>query len=399
MGFDYSQKLHCVGLHWTQRIALVRHNLHAARRTGDFTFFKTLQAHSLIDGTDHVAILHSILGADADSVLATLDNLNAGIAYVHQDAFKAVYDGAKSTMYKASSSSSSRRSLLRVDINQQKDMADHAIDKTTNSAINLIEAQPVSCQDAVANAWITGTTIIADAVCVCLMEMDFIEEFMDDYIRLEYCWSSIQNSVDAAVSALRGIFTLMAGSNNGSRNHSVSSTAGSETGTSRSRTSSTASALGLIKRAFSHSHLAPPAVTKTGRTSSLPGAVDSNAQSLRLSMNASNPTRLPGSVQDFRHNHLSTIPPTPSAEEIATLDDSMSPFKDNKDYFTFDVENEPESANKVGSPISQDLMQLESLDPLYSPTVDPLIKMPIPLTLRRLSESFGIAQPASVATV
>lgn len=70
-------------LHWTQRIALARHNLHAARRTSDFTFFKTLQAHALIEGTDYVATLNDVLGDDADTVLSTLDNLNAGIAYVH----------------------------------------------------------------------------------------------------------------------------------------------------------------------------------------------------------------------------------------------------------------------------------------------------------------------------
>jgi hypothetical protein len=110
--------------------------LHSARQTGDYSFFKTLQAHILLDGIDHVATLHSVLGDDADTVLSTLDNLNAGIAYVHQDAFKAVYDSAKSTMYKANNTPSSRRALLRVDIHQQRDMADLAINKTANSAIN-----------------------------------------------------------------------------------------------------------------------------------------------------------------------------------------------------------------------------------------------------------------------
>src|SRR5438105_204805 len=97
-------------LHWTQRVALVRHNLHAARRTGDFTFFKTLQAHALIECTDYVATLNDVLGDDTDTVLSTLDNLNAGIAYVHQDAFKSVYESAKSTMYKAGNSVESRKS-------------------------------------------------------------------------------------------------------------------------------------------------------------------------------------------------------------------------------------------------------------------------------------------------
>jgi hypothetical protein len=135
-------------LHWTQRVALVRHNLHSARRTNDFSFFKTLQAHALIEGTDHVAILYSSLG----------DNQPL----------------------------SDRHSSLRADISQQRDMADLAIDKTANSAINFIQAQPSHCQEAVANAWVTGTTIIADAVCVCLNEMKQLENGCDDFIRLEY---------------------------------------------------------------------------------------------------------------------------------------------------------------------------------------------------------------------
>jgi hypothetical protein len=339
-------------LHWSQRIALVRHNLHAARRTNDFTFFKTLQAHAIIGGTDHVAILHSILSDNADSVLSTLDNLNAGIAYVHQDAFKAVYDGAKSTMYKADNSPSSRRSLLRVDICQQRDMADHAIDKTTNSAINLIQAQPVHCQDAVANAWITGTTIIADAVCVCLREMDSIENCMDDFIRLEYSWNSIQNSVDAAISALRGIFSLMATSNptypprNGSRNMSVSSGL-SDAGIigPRSRQSSIATGFGLIKRAFGNHNignnmLPPPASKSLSGGSLLP---DSNPRGLRMSMSSACPTRMP-SYPDHQHTMLSTIPPTPSVHETPAPN-ALSPFNE-KGYFQFVTEKDPEKVDK-----------------------------------------------------
>lgn len=356
MGVDATLRLH-----WTQRIALVRHNLHAARRTNDFTFFQTLQAHAIIDGTDHVAILHSVLGDDADSVLSTLDNLNAGIAYVHQDAFKAVYDGAKSAMYKADNSPSSRRSLLRVDVCQQRDMADHAIDKTANSAVQLIHAQPTHCQDAVANAWITGTTIIADAVCVCLKEMEAIEANLDDFIRLEYSWNSIQSSVDAAISALRGIFSLMERSNisnNSPRNLSVSS--GSDGGASsfRSRQSSTASAFsGLIKRAFSHSHgmgPPPPAVLKPGRGNSL-SVPDVNPRGLRLSISAACPTKMP-TYTDRPPTLLTTIPPTPSTHE--TPGAGVSPFRSKDDYFAFDMEKESEMASKIGSPSTTDLMQM-----------------------------------------
>jgi hypothetical protein len=357
MGIDMTLRLH-----WTQRIALVRHNLHAARRTNDFTFFKTLQAHAIIDGTDHVAILHSVLGNDADSVLSTLDNLNAGVAYVHQDAFKAVYDGAKSTMYKADNSLASRRSLLRVDICQQRDMSDHAIDKTANSAVQLIHAQPTHCQEAVANAWITGTTIIADAVCVCLNEMEAIEDNIDDFIRLEYSWSSIQGSVDAAISALRGIFSLMERSipsTNLSRNLSVSS-AGSEGGGNsfRSRNSSTASAFGgLIKRAFNQAQNMgppPPAVPKLNRAGSL-SLPDANPRTLRLSVSGACPTKMSTYI-DHPHTLLSTIPPTPASRETPTA--TLSPFRSKSDYFAFDMKKKADKAHKENIPSPNDLMQM-----------------------------------------
>jgi hypothetical protein len=61
-------------------------------------------------------------------------------------------------------------------------MADHAIDKTMNSANNLIQAQPAQCQEAVENAWVT----IADAVCVYLNEMKKLENGCDDFVQLKY---------------------------------------------------------------------------------------------------------------------------------------------------------------------------------------------------------------------
>ncbi|KAF2823174.1 hypothetical protein CC86DRAFT_385296 [Ophiobolus disseminans] len=262
-------------LHWTQRIALVRHNFHSARRTNDFTFFKSLQAHALIDGTDHVAILHSALGDDADSVLSSLDNLNAGIAYVYQDAFKAVYDGSKSATHTTNQSLADRKSMT----------------------------QPLHSQDAVANAWITGTTIIADAVSVCLKEMDLLKDNLDDFIRLEYSWNCIQSSVDSAISALRGIFGLMAASNINmntinntaptsplgifGRHLSVSSASESEHGGAmgtRSRASSTASAFNMIKRAFSVGQIQPPPLARMGRAGSLALPVpEANARGFRAS--------------------------------------------------------------------------------------------------------------------
>ncbi|KAF2495419.1 hypothetical protein BU16DRAFT_610330 [Lophium mytilinum] len=407
-------------LHWTQRIALVRHNLHAARRTSDYTFFKTLQAHALIDGIDHVATLNASLD-DADAVLSTLDNLNAGIAYVHQDAFKAVYDSAKSQIFRVghgtgngSMSTDSKRSLLRVDAGQQREMADHAIDKTANAAISLIEQQPLASQDVVANAWIVGATIIADAVEVCLAGIRDMEDWRDDFIAMEYAWGSVQSAVDGAVAALRGVFSLM------ERSGSISSVSSSQMGfdngvlSSRrtSRSSSNASAaFGLIKRAFSHSHGMPggalnpspaPASPKGWRTGSVSSVT--NPSSLRQSVSAACPTRIPGMPQappavHASHHHiqrLSTIPPTPSAEDVrmspffSTAGSGGSKMEGDGDYFKFTSKSSAvDGEGDEGAHWSEaDAMHIESLDPLYSPELDQY-KLPPPPTLRRLSSAFG----------
>lgn len=354
-------------LHWTQRIALVRHNLHSARRTNDFTFFKSLQAHALLDGTDHVALLQFSLGDNADSVLSTLDNLNAGIAYVHQDAFKAVYDGAKAAMN--TGDKTDRRSLLRVDICQQRDMADLAIDKTTNSAVNLIQAQPIACQDAVANAWMTGTTIIADAVCVCLNEMNQVEHNIDDFILLEYSWNLIQSSVDSAISALRGIFSLMALPNVNNnviqpihgRNLSVSSASSDHGGAStRSRNSSTASAFSFIKRALSHGQIQPPN-PKTARTGSMSLSIsppEANPRGFRASMSAACPTKM-STFGAHPHTVLTTIPPTPSVHDATSGNPEglLSPFMKNGEYFPFGMGKQADKDDRDRSAVD-DLMHL-----------------------------------------
>ncbi|KAE8836055.1 hypothetical protein PTNB73_04021 [Pyrenophora teres f. teres] len=397
-------------LHWSQRIALVRHNFHSARRTNDFSFFKSLQAHALIEGTDHVALLYSSLCDNADSVISTLDNLNAGIAYVHQDAFKAVYDAAKAAINNTNQSPHDRRSLLRVDICQQRDMADHAIDKTTNSAVNLIQAQPAECQDAVANAWITGTTIIADAVSVCLGEMKQLEDGLDDFIRLEYSWNCIQSSVDSAISALRGIFSLMATPNNNNnvpqptsgRNLSVSSIGSDHPGaaSNRSRNSSTASAFSFIKKALSHGQNYPPPMVKSTRTGSVSlssPAPEANARGFRASMSAACPTRM-SNFGDHPHTTLTTIPPTPAVVDVGSSngDGLLSPFKHDADYFTFDMSSK-NGKNNEEEASNDSLMHLEGLDPLYSPAADEVIQRPAPLALRRLSETFDMSPTAAIA--
>ena len=314
----------------------------------------------MIDGTDHVALLNQTLGDNADGVLSTLDNLNAGIAYVHQDAFKAIYDNAKNNMHRGEDSLASRKSLLRVDICQQRDMADHAIDKTTNSATNLIQAQPAHCQGAVANAWITGATIMADAVCVCLNEMNGLENHLEDFISLEYSWSSVQSSVDAAISALRGIFSLMTATSQPAapiknRNLSVSSASGQDhggTASTHNRSSSTASAFNMFKRAFSVSAPSGPPPSKSARSGAntngnLP-LPDPNSRGFRASISAACPTKMPN-FSDHPHTILTTIPPTPAVINMETSD-MGNPFKENPDYFAFDMgssrKKEPEQGNE-----------------------------------------------------
>lgn len=197
-------------LHWTQRVALIRHNLHASSRTGDFTFFKTLQAHRLLEGTDHLAALSAVIGDAADQVLASLDNYNSVMAYVHEDAFKNVYESVKTGVREQAGSYDDRRAIYYVDAAQQKEKAEKAIDKMINSAITIINAQPTNCQEEAANVWIWGTTFVADAMEVCLAQINAIEVCLDDFIRLENSWSVVQSAVGASIGAIKGIFNLMA---------------------------------------------------------------------------------------------------------------------------------------------------------------------------------------------
>lgn len=196
---------------------------------------------------------------------------------------------------------------------------------------------PLHSQDANPNAWITGTTIIADAAKVCLNQMDSIELYMDDPIRLEYAFSSIQNSVDATVSALHGIFSLMAnGSGNPSSGSSIdslssvssasssasASASASADSSSRSRASSNASAaFGIIKRAFLHSHmLPPPPPPKVLRAESVFGAVASPL-GLRQSVSAACPTRIPHLPDGISNTPLAHISPT-----LGTVGECVNPF-------------------------------------------------------------------------
>ncbi|KAK4964398.1 hypothetical protein LTR66_012307 [Elasticomyces elasticus] len=318
-------------LHWTQRVALVRHNLHTASRSLDFTFFKTLQAHGLLESANHIALLTEELGEEADAMLSTLDNLNAGIAYVHQDAFKNVYDGIKGFLADEDADRSGGKAKVYVDAILQKQMADLAIDKMTSSAIALIQQQPEHCQDATANVWMTGATIIADAMEISLREMNSLEQNIDDFVRLEDSWNTVKASVGCAVSALKGIFNLMAvedrehertargsgsfvsatgglfrrlssalSQNNNNNNPSPSARSRSDSNTSsysyRPRQSSNSSSFSLHRTAVNATQFRTP-------------------NYIRGSISQACPTSMPPAPHPF-NRQLSAIPPTPAFEEL-----------------------------------------------------------------------------------
>ncbi len=296
-------------LHWTQRVALVRHNLHAAGRSGDFTFFKTLQAYSFGESVDHVATLTSGLGDDADTLLSSLDNFNAGIAHVHQDAFKSIYDSVKMAAAVAQDDvklDDGDRTRIYVDAIQQKQVANHAIDRMTSSAITLIHQQPVACQEAAANVWITGNTIIADAIQVCLNQIDRVaQQPIGDFIRLEDSWNNVTAAVGSAISALKGIFRLIA---------SEVSTAGAQA-RARGRTGSGAYVGGMLRRisvAWSPSQLPTPPGSPTFRDSTFVPHSPRRSSNLRTSVSAACPTKVPPT--GIQYTMLQTIPCTPSPD-------------------------------------------------------------------------------------
>ena len=72
-------------------------------------------------------------------------------------------------------------------------------------------------------------------------------------------------------------------------------------------------------------------------------------------MSAACPTRMPH-YSDHPRTMLSTIPPTPNAHEMPARE-TISPFKENNGYFTFDMEKEVKKADKGGS-VEEDLMHM-----------------------------------------
>lgn len=317
-------------LNWNQRVALVRHNLHAASRSGNFHFFKTLQANSFTEGTNHVASLTEQLGDEADVVLASMDNLNAGLAYLHQDAFNIVYENLKNNK-REEEDKEADKSKLYVDITMQKNMADGAIDKITTSALALIQQLPPQSQEAAAAVWITGVTIIANCMEVCLKELNEAEGKMNDFIRLEESWNVVKASVVSSVTAVKGVFRLM--------DPNITPTDQQQ---KHIRSASIASTGHSMLRRLSNAFAAGPATTSNSSrsssvasTSALPNGTHARNSSVssmgpvyrtpnyvRNSVSNGCPTSLPSGIE-FEKHKLSLIPPTP-----CTPDDQRDPFDD-----------------------------------------------------------------------
>lgn len=313
-------------LHWTQRIALIRHNLHAASRSGDFTFFKTLQAAGFMEGTNHVATLNAMLEDDADTILAAMDNFNASLAYAHQDAFKNVYDNLKTNLGQDDDDKlKEARSKFFVDATMQRTLADLSIDKMTSAAINLINQQPSEAQEVATNVWITGMTIITDSIHVTLTQLDDLEKKMDDFIRMEESWNTVKAAVVCSITGLKGVFELMDPNLPSSK--------------SSPRNSSIASASASVFRRLSNAFAPSAASSRTPSVASVgPGPPLShhfpahagptlNAPVYRTPnfRSGPKPTSAPASITSFpsmagsnwTQHKLTTIPPTPAFEDSA----------------------------------------------------------------------------------
>lgn len=326
-------------LQWKQRLAFVRHNLHTASITRDFSFFKCLQAFSLINASDHLSTLTSILGDDdgqADSLILTLDKFNTVIACVHEDAFRNVYDSVRATFSDKPKKEKERQMLYHTEAASQRQMASNSIDKMFNSAVDAIRQHPQASQDSAAHVFITGCTFTAVAMEVALAELENIGQNLNDSSRLDSSWAVVQAAVAQTVSGMKGVFKLMADSDNGTveepqqKRHERS---GSVDGYAKSmlRRMSTALTAPLYGNSSSASSLTSP--TLPSRSSSSTSFI--SAPSRRDSaLSFTTPERSTGvgnasvnwgpSIKRSHSGHtgaMSPIPSTPSATDSNSADD------------------------------------------------------------------------------
>jgi hypothetical protein len=100
-------------------------------------------------------------------------------------------------------------------------------------------------------------------------------------------------------------------------------------------------------------------MAKTARSGSISlsnAPPEANPRGFRASMSATCPTRM-YTFDDHPLTILSTIPPTPSVVESSHNEGTISPFKNNVDYFDFDMGKQGEKDEKRSS-ADDDLMHL-----------------------------------------
>ena len=309
-------------LQWTQRIALVRHNLHIASSTGDFTFFKTLQADRFRTDCDHVASLRAALGDEADAVITSLDKSNAVIGFVHEDSFKKIFDLARriaDARRRSSLNATSgggvitdeARTAFHYSIVEQRRIADSAIDKMVESAIACISQLPPAAQADAAHVFVTGTTFVADAMQICLQKMAAVEASIGTFAQHESAWAAVQLVVSAAVSALKGVFTLM------SEGHGAAGGMGSDSDESRKPLRSSSIdviARNLLKRisiSASSASLSSSFSPSPSRRPSMSSPVAANGQIISPTTTRMSHKRA-GSSASGAVTKMPTIPPTPA---------------------------------------------------------------------------------------
>ncbi|PNS15743.1 hypothetical protein CAC42_4195 [Sphaceloma murrayae] len=310
-------------LNWSQRIALIRHTLHAATRSGDFTFFKVLQAQGFLEGVNYVGLLTASMGDEADAPITALDDLNIALAQTYEDAFKTVFTKCKHLLSSPPSppaSVSESLANLFIDTSMQKQVADMAIDKITNSVLSLIESQPQQVQEIAASVWIGGVAIVADAIEMSLRHMDRLDKGEDDFIRIENSWSTVTTATMCAITALKGVYNLMDSSASETASEYSPSRAGSFSA------ASAASGVGVVFRRLSnaftptspaHSRNSSVAHTSAVGSSSMPP--DHRIGGTPWSpISTASSTSVPERFNErvfFQHTSLTPIPPTPGAAE------------------------------------------------------------------------------------
>jgi len=203
---------------------------------------------------------------------------------------------------------------------------------------------------------------------------------MDDFILLEYSWQMVQTSVEASVSALRGVFNLMASSESGSSLLTGERLAGQNGhGRTGSVSSTTSSLFKRLSTVLGHPHA--PAPPPTARSS-----FSANPSAMRYSVTQSFPTNMPSSQSIACHTFqrkLSTIPPTPFEVNV------INPFDTN-------------FKGEASSPYTLEQQMAEERSPLDMGPMSTAVANPIgdckpfdnPTFFRRLSRNLG---PAPIA--